>query len=235
LREKPASSASKPQSATPPTPQSQRQPPVPHPAKPNQAAKPTPPQPHADKNPEEKAAKGTAPKPAPPEQEDANGLPVLPPIAAPTLEQQSPQTQQVQQVPHKASPQSIPSFAVYQSDVSGQSGQPGDNSPAARASELGRYKARVYRAVGSRWYAKVGNQLQVLGVGTVHITYTIHSDGSLEITADPDAGNPALMLLHSISVNSMTEAAPFPPFSDAMRKEVGDSFTDDFSFSIYGN
>jgi hypothetical protein len=103
------------------------------------------------------------------------------------------------------------------------------------ASDLGRYKARVYRAVGSRWYAKVANQLQVLGVGTVHITYTIYSDGHLEIRSDPDAGNPALMLLHSISINSMTEAAPFGSFSDAMKKQVGDSYTDDFSFSIYGN
>jgi outer membrane biosynthesis protein TonB len=235
LREKPPSVASKPQTATPPTPQSQRQPPEPHPVKPNQAVKPTPPQPHPDKNPEKKPDKGTAQKPAPTETVDANGLPVLPPIEAPTLAQQTPQTQPVQHTPHRASPASIPSFAVYQSEVSGQSGQPGDNSPAARATELGRYKARVYSAVGSRWYAKVSNQLQLLGVGTVHVTYTIHSDGSLEITVDPDAGNPALMLLHSISINSMTEAAPFPPFSDAMKKEVGDSFTDDFSFSIYGN
>jgi hypothetical protein len=131
-----------------------------------------------------------------------------------------------------AFPGGAASFVVHQSNVSDEAGQTVDNSPAARATELGRYKARVYSAVGSRWYAKVSNQLQVLGVGTLHITYTIHLDGSLEITADPDQGNPALMLLHSISINSMTEAAPFPPFTDAMKKEVGNSYTGDFSFSV---
>jgi hypothetical protein len=238
LREKPPSPASKPQPATPPTPKSQQQPPKPNPAKPVEAPKPAPPTPptlHPSENPEKTPSQEVATKPAEPQPVDANGLPVLPPIPAPTLAQQTPQTQQVQQVQRKASPASAPSFAVYQSDISGQSGQVGDNAPSAMASDLGRYKARVYRAVGSRWYAKVGNQLQVLGVGTVHITYTIYSDGHLQITGDPDANNPALMLLHSISINSMTEAAPFPPFSDAMKKEVGDSYTDDFSFSIYGN
>ena len=238
LREKPPSPASKPQPATPPAPRSQQQPPQPNPAQPNQAAKPEPPNPsqlRPNDHPEKTPSKEVARKPAPPQPEDANGLPVLPPIPAPTLAQQTPQTQQVQQVQRKASPQSAPSFAVYQSDVAGQSGQVGDNSPAAMATDLGRYKAKVYRAVGSRWYAKVADQLQVLGVGTVHITYTIYSDGHLEIKTDPDAGNPALMLLHSLSLNSMTEAAPFEPFSAAMKKEVGDSYTDDFSFSIYGN
>jgi hypothetical protein len=238
LHSKPPSPASKPQPATPPTPRQQQQKTQPNPAKPNQATKPappTPPQVKPSENPQKTPSKEVATKPAPPQQEDANGLPVLPPIPAPTLAEQTPQTPVIQQVQRKASPQSVPSFAVYQSDVPAQAGAPGDNSPAAMATDLGRYKAKVYRAVGARWYAKVASQLQVLGVGTVHITYTIHSDGHLEITADPDAGNPALMLLHSLSINSMTEAAPFDPFSDAMKKQVGDSYTDDFSFSIYGN
>ena len=238
LHERPPSPASKPQPATPPTPRSQPQPPPPNPAKPTPVTKPEPPDPSQlkpDDHPEKTPSKEPAPKPAPPPQVDPNGLPVLPPIPAPTLAPQTPPTPPVQQLTHQASPASIPSFAIYQSDVAGASGAPGDNSPAAMATELGRYKARVYRAVGSRWYAKVGNQLQVLGVGTVHVTYTIYADGHLEITADPDAANSALMLLHSVSINSMMEAAPFGPFSDAMKKQVGDHYTDDFSFSIYGN
>lgn len=238
LHEKPPSSASKPQLPTPPTPENRQQKSPPNQAKPSQAPKPEPPNPsqlRPSENPAKTPSKEEAKKPVQPQQEDPNGLPVLPPIPAPTLAQQSPPTQVVQQVQRKASPQSAPSFAVSQSDVSGQAGQEGDNSPAAMATDLGRYKAKVYRAVGSRWYAKVANQLQVLGVGTVHITYTIFSDGHLVITADPDATNASLMLLHSLSLNSMTEAAPFEPFSDAMKKQVGDSYTDDFSFSIYGD
>jgi hypothetical protein len=75
----------------------------------------------------------------------------------------------------------------------------------------------------------------VIGVGTVHISYKIYSDGRLEIVGDPDQNTPALMLLHSISINAMLESSPFEPFSEAMKKEVGDSFTDNFTFSIYGD
>ena len=203
--------------------------------KPNQV-KPAPPNPNAT-HPMENPGKGTeSAKQKPPDQQyDPNGLPVLPALNAPTLQPQTPQTEPIPQTRQASPPRTVPSFAVYQSDVSGQAGTPGDNSPAAMATDLGRYKAKVYRAVGALWYSKVNKQLQVLGVGTVHISYTIYADGTLRITADPDGGNPALMLLHSLSVNSMTEAAPFDQFSDAMRKQVGDSYTDDFSFSIYGD
>jgi hypothetical protein len=239
LREKPPSPASKPQPATPPTPKSQQQPPQPNPAKPNPATKPEPPTPtqaHPSDNPEKTAGKQDVKRPVQPQPENPDGLPVLPPIPAPTIAQESPQTVQIQQVQRKAAPQSAPSFAVHQTDVSGQAGAPGDNSPSAMATDLGRYKAKVYRAVGSRWYAKIGDQqMQVLGVGTVHISYRIYADGHMEILGDPDGHTPSLMMLHSISLNSMTEAAPFEPFSDKMKKEVGESYTDDFSFSIYGD
>ena len=121
------------------------------------------------------------------------------------------------------------------SDISGAAGLPGDNTPAAMATDLGRYKAKVYRAVGARWYEKVNRQIQVLGVGTVHITYTIHADGHMEIVADPDSSNPSLMLLHTISLDSMLQSAPFDPFSESMKKQVGESYTDDFTFSVYGD
>jgi hypothetical protein len=238
LHTKPPSKLSKSQQPTPPAPQKQQQQAQKTAAKPNQATKPAPPEPsaiHPTDNPE-KTHGDVAAKNKPPDQEiDPNGFPVLPPIPAPTLAQQTPQTQPIPQIQRQATPRTVPSFAVYQSDVSGQAGAPGDNSPAAMATDLGRYKAKVYRAVGARWYEKVNSQIQVLGVGTVHITYRIYSDGRLEIISDPDAANPSLMLLHSISVNSMREAAPFDAFSDKLKKEVGDSYTDDFSFSIYGN
>jgi hypothetical protein len=202
---------------------------------PNKATKPAEADPNAI-HPTDNPEKATAANQKPVDQQyDPNGLPVLPALNAPTIQPQKPPPDQVPNPHRPAPPRSEPSFAVYQSDVAGQAGQPGDNSPAAMATDLGRYKAKIYRAVGARWYDKVASQFQVLGVGTVHISYTIYSDGRLVINADPDKDNPALMLLHSISLNAMTEAAPFDAFSDAMKKEVGDSYTDDFTFSIYGN
>lgn len=202
-----------------------------------QPTKPAPPDPSAIRptdNPYKSTERAVKAKPVN-QQYDPNGLPVLPALNEPTIAPQTPQTQPIPSPRKPSPPASKPSFAVYQSDVQGVAGQPGDNSPAAMATDLGRYKAKVYRAVGARWYEKVASQLQVLGVGTVHISYTIYSDGHMVITEDPDSSNQSLMLLHSISRNSMTEAAPFDAFSDAMKKEVGDSYSDDFSFSIYGN
>jgi hypothetical protein len=118
-------------------------------------------------------------------------------------------------------------------NVHGALGAHGDNSPAAMATELGRYKALVYRAVGSRWYPKVDKQFQLMPAGLVHIQFTIHKDGTVE-TKVLEGDTPDLQLLLSISVLSIREAAPFPPFTDSMIRDVGDSYTDDFTFSIYG-
>jgi hypothetical protein len=33
----------------------------------------------------------------------------------------------------------------------------------------------------------------------------------------------------------MLRSSPFDPFSDAMKRDVGESYTDDFTFSVYGD
>jgi outer membrane biosynthesis protein TonB len=193
-------------------------------------------QPPPDQPPPKPPPQPTPPKPTPPaarEVLDPNGLPVLPPINAPTIAPPDAADSAARMSKAQAA-RPPPSFKMNKSDNAGASGVFGDNSPQAMATALGRYKAQVYRAVGSRWYAKVNNALQLLPVGTVRIDYTIHSDGRIEITADPQGDASPVMMLHSISYNSMIEAAPFPPFSDALKREVGDSFSDYFVFSIYG-
>jgi hypothetical protein len=96
---------------------------------------------------------------------------------------------------------------------------------------LGRYKAKVYRAVGTRWYECVDRQLSLLPVGTVHIQFTIYKDGS--VTTKILKGNKSdLQLLLFISLDAIRKSAPFDPFSEGLRKEVGNSYTDDFTFNI---
>lgn len=197
---------------------------------------PQPKQPPTPPKPPEKAPP-TPPKPPAPQVVRNNyppdGLPVLPPIAAPTIEPQTPVSiAQQMRTPTAARPP--PSFQLDKSDVSGSQGLLGNNSPAANATDLGRYKAKFYRAVGSRWYAKVGQSFQLLPVGTVRIQYTIHSDGIVDNIKILEGNNSSLQILLSISQNSITEASPFDPFPDSVRKEVGESYTDDFTFSIYG-
>ena len=107
----------------------------------------------------------------------------------------------------------------------------GDNSPAAMATELGKYKQYVYSVVGSYWYPDVDQHFGTIGVGVVHIQFTIHSDGQITDITILEGGN--LEILKGISHHALIAPAPYNPFSDAMIKEVGDSYTDDFTFSVY--
>ncbi len=228
-----------PEVKAPPKPEVSSTPPTPKQDKPD---KPIPPQPNPStgkevpKTPPPPNAKPEPPKPAPPAKPqqlvDENGFPVLPPINAPTL---APPNSAAQPLAP------IPSDRQQAADAHGAVGLSGDTSPAAMATALGKYKQKVYAAVGSRWYPKVDNSLQLLGVGIVHIQFTIHSDGSVD-TKVLDGGNANMQMLLSISVNSIREAAPFDPFPPEMVKQLiseqggdGTSYTDDFSFSVYGN
>jgi outer membrane biosynthesis protein TonB len=210
----------------PPKPEVSSTPPTPKQTKPEKPTPPQPPQP--------------APKPRPPTppqkprpQVDANGLPVLPPLNVPTM---VPQDQAAQPLAPAQSP------AQEAASVHGALGRHGDTSPAAMATALGKYKQKVYRQVGSYWYPKVDKSFQVLGVGEVRVQYTIHSDGSVE-TRVLNPGDGTTQMLLSISINSIREAAPFDKFEDypGLREEIikeqggdGGSYTDDFTFSIYG-
>lgn len=207
-----------PATPTPPAPQpEQPKPPQPTPPQP----KPTPQQP--PKPPEPKPPKPSPPQVTKNQVDPITGLPVLPPIDAPTLEPQS--TQPKSAVP----PRTVQSVAT---DISGRAGISGAPTPDAMATELGKYKAMVYARVGSHWYPKVDNQIQILPVGMVKIQYTIYADGTVQ-TKLLEGGN--LQLLYAISENSIVESALFPAFTPKMIKEIGtDHYTDYFSFSVYG-
>jgi hypothetical protein len=217
-------SASTPQ--TQPAPKAAPQPPSPSPqAQPRAAQAQKPQQNPSPTAKQEQAHPAQSPTPqVAQEQLDPNGLPVLPALNAPTI---APASQ------HEEATVAASNPLIAQS-AHGAIGAHGANSVAAMATELGRYKAKVYRAVGSRWYNKVDQQLQVLPVGTVHIQFTIHADGTVDTKVlDGDTG--PMQLLLSVSLNSIREAAPFDPFTPSMIKELGaDEYTDDFTFSIYG-
>ena len=200
-----------------------------------QQNKPSPqaqPQPQQAQQPSQTASKQTKPTPektpAPAlvqQQLDPNGLPVLPPISAPTMAPAS----QHQDTPPASSVEEIAQ------DSHGALGHHGADSPAAMATALGKYKAKVYRTVGGRWYPAVDRQFQILPVGVVHIQFTIYKDGTVD-TKVLEGGDGALQILCTISLDAIRNSAPFDPFSPAMIQELGgaDSYTDDFTFSIYG-
>lgn len=206
-------------SSTPPTPRKatpdKPTPPQPNPSETKTTPPPKPPQPNP------KPLPPTPPqKPAP--QVDANGLPVLPPLDAPTLAP-----------PNSAAPALAPAQSPPQqaASVHGALGRSGDNSPAAMASELGKYKQYVYSVVGSYWYPDIDQHFGTIGVGAVHIRFTIQSDGQISNVTILDGDN--LQILKTISRNALIKPAPYKPFSDALIKEIGTSYTDDFTFSVY--
>ncbi len=205
-----------------PKPEVSSTPPMPRAEKPT---KPTPPQPQAQPQPQPQP-RPQPPKPVKPQpQVDANGLPVLPDISAPTMAQVNPALASQPLTPPVVQPQQMTS-------VHGALGHRGDNSPAAMSSELGKYKQYVYGVVGSYWYPDIDQHFGIIPVGTVHIQFTIHSDGRITdvIILEGDK----LDQLKLISKHALIAPAPYKAFSEAMMKELGtDSYTDDFTFSVY--
>jgi hypothetical protein len=108
-------------------------------------------------------------------------------------------------------------------------------APATKATdasgELKIYKAKVYRAVGARWHDKVNHLLSVIPKGTVKIQYAIHADGTCD-TQVVDGISSETQLLVALSLQAIEKSAPFDAFSDSLRRQVGDSYTDSFTFSI---
>jgi hypothetical protein len=127
---------------------------------------------------------------------------------------------------HKGAGDNFREFLTFSSNFN-----KGRTPPTDMSTELGKYKAMVYRAVGTRWYHKARLMPLALPLGTCTVNYTIHADGSV-ITKIVGVDDPDKALLRDICVNSIRESAPFTPFSDALRKEVGNSYTDDFAFTV---
>jgi hypothetical protein len=207
-------------------PQISSTPPTPRQIQPEKPTPPTPPAPpQAQPQPQPKPVP-QPPKPQPvkpqPQVDPNTGLPVLPAINAPTL---APQNQQAQ-------PLAPASSQLQQAaSVHGALGRHGDNSAAAMATELGRYKQYVYSVVGTYWYPDIDSHFGIIPVGMVHIQFTINKDGTLTNVVVLDGNN--LVILRDISKRALVAPAPYKPFTDAMIKEVGDSYTDDFTFSVY--
>jgi protein TonB len=175
--------------------------------------RPLPPQP--------KPAHPTPPQKTEPKVDPDTGLPVLPPLDAQTMS-----------TPDQAQPLApAPSPEQVAGSIHGAIGRPGDSSPAAMATDLGKYKQNIYSVVGSYWYPAVTEKFGTIGVGEVTIQYTIHSDGTLTDVKVLEGDDQ--MILRDISLEALRHPAPFPQFSAAMIKEVGDSYTDQFTFSTY--
>jgi hypothetical protein len=110
--------------------------------------------------------------------------------------------------------------------------QTGLPSPEATATALGKYKARMFNAIGSRWYLKVEELMQTLQVSTIRIRFTVTADGVIKDLTVLNKTDRA-QALETVSVSSIRDAGPLPPFPAKLKQEIGDSFEEEVSFGIY--
>jgi hypothetical protein len=100
----------------------------------------------------------------------------------------------------------------------------------AASTPLYDYRTHFCEKVSQRWYSEMAkNNKGSLRYGTVKIHFKVHSDGTisdLSILEGDSAG-----LLKTVSINVLLDSAPFPPFSDALVKEMGATYVDDMTFT----
>jgi outer membrane biosynthesis protein TonB len=131
-------------------------------------------------------------------------------------------------------PRPAASFSSSRIASSMEGGAPDNGAPsiAVKETEEGRYKVKMYRAIGTRWYQYVHMDTGLLNIGTVKIKFYVRSDGTitdLQIATGQD--NSALV---AISRRSILEVSgQLEPFSPGMKEKMGDGFWDDVNFSIY--
>jgi outer membrane biosynthesis protein TonB len=130
-------------------------------------------------------------------------------------------------------PQSAAQRPQYRREmVGGKTAEVGPASPEATESELGRYKAKMYRAIASAWYWLVDQNISLLALGSVRIKFYVAADGSVrDVSVILESGETAV--LRSISLQSIRKAFPMEPFSESLRTQVGDGFWEECGFTIY--
>ncbi|MGF1678057.1 MAG: hypothetical protein ACFCUX_02565 [Candidatus Methylacidiphilales bacterium] len=106
------------------------------------------------------------------------------------------------------------------------------DSFGAEQTDLGRYKQKLYRAVGSRWYAYIEQSKGLVALGNVRIRFYVRSDGVFEqlkvISGD---GSSHLYVVSRRSI--MENSGQLEPFSERMKEQLGDGYWEEISFTIH--
>lgn len=99
--------------------------------------------------------------------------------------------------------------------------KPQDAASSVPKTEVDRYKAVVYKAIGSAWYEAVEKNKSALSVGEIRIKFHVHSNGTLdEITMTHDGG--VTDAARNICLEAIRRANSFPAFTPRMIQQVGD-------------
>lgn len=107
-----------------------------------------------------------------------------------------------------------------------------DLSVAVEETPLGRYKARLYAAIGTRWHILIDRNRSLITPGFVRISFTVLKSGRITNIRVLEGRN--VYKLQEISLQSIEtssgSAGPFPP---ELLDQMGGSFNDEVSFTVY--
>lgn len=133
-------------------------------------------------------------------------------------------------------PRPAPEIVRARSNIQG-GGERGDTtSIGSRATPVGRYKSMLYQEVGSRWNQEIDRRggPSMLPLGSVRIAFTVKYNGEItDIRVVSRSASNNIIALENLCLYAIRSTSPFEPFDKAVREQLGDSFREEFTFTIY--
>ena len=117
--------------------------------------------------------------------------------------------------------------------ISGRITNRGIASVNALGTPLGRYQKFLVDAIGSRWYAFLDRQMDLINIGTTRVVFVVDRSGRVKnLKVVENTANEALA---NVCIQSIQEAQ-FPPMSDDLAATLPAEGLDmDIPFTIYPN
>jgi outer membrane biosynthesis protein TonB len=183
--------------------------------------------------------KGAQPQPsaAPQENPNPSAAPQTQPAPVTAAEQFAMLTQQPTPRVEKSvtSPQTRSAYRSMKerTRISGRITNRGVSSVNALGTPLGRYQKFILDAIGSRWYAFVDRQMDLISIGTTHVVFVVDRSGHVKnLQVVENSSNEALA---NVCIQSIQDAQ-LPPMPDELAAAVtGDGLPMDIPFTIFPN
>jgi outer membrane biosynthesis protein TonB len=183
--------------------------------------------------------KGAQPQPsaAPQENPNPSAAPQTQPAPVTAAEQFAMLTQQPTPPLEKSvtSPQARSAYRAQKerTRISGRITNHGVSSVNALGTPLGRYQKLILDAIGSRWYAFVDRQMDLITIGTTRVVFVIDRSGHVKnLKVVENSSNEALA---NVCIQSIQDA-PLPPMPDELAAMLPpDGMPVDLPFTIFPN
>jgi outer membrane biosynthesis protein TonB len=183
--------------------------------------------------------KGAQPQPsaAPQENPSPSTAPQTQPAPVTAAEQFAMLTQRPTPAaePSVASPQARSAYRAFKerTRISGRITNHGVSSVNALGTPLGRYQKFILDAIGSRWYAFVDRQMDLISIGTTRVVFVVDRSGHVKnLKVVQNTSNEALA---NVCIQSIQEAQ-LPPMPDELAAMLPPEGMDvDLPFTIFPN